>query len=87
MSISNKIIHPAAESSYFSLSTNDGHRAGRILVAQSSSVKTSEVAASASRAALRACTKGSRNEREKADTSTFCLVWSPVSGVVARGEL
>ena len=60
--------------SYFSLSSNDGHRAGRILVAQSSSVKISDVAASASKAALRACTKGSRSERAKAATSIFCLV-------------
>ena len=67
-------ICAALGTSHFSLSTNDGHKAGRILVAQSSSVKRSEVAASASSAALRACTKGSRSERAKAAIRTFCLV-------------
>ena len=57
--------------SYFSLSIKDGHKAGMTLRAQSSSPKRSEVAASASKAALRACTKGSRNERAKAATRTF----------------
>lgn len=61
----------------FSLSINDGHTAGRIFIAQSSSVKKSEVAASAIRAALRAWTKGSRNDRVKAATSTFVLVLGP----------
>ena len=60
--------------SYFSLSINEGHRAGKILVAQSSSLKRSEVAASASRAAFRAWTNGSRKDRPNAATSTFCLV-------------
>ena len=38
--------------SYFSLSTRDGHIAGNILVAQSSSLKQSDVAASANNAAF-----------------------------------
>jgi len=40
-------------------------------VAQSVSSNTSDVAASARRAALRACTNGSRRERVNAATSTF----------------
>ena len=63
---------------YFSLSISDGHRAGNILVAQSSSLNRSEVAARASSAALRACTKGSLNERAKAAVSTFCRVCRPI---------
>lgn len=59
---------------YFSRSIKDGHKAGRILLAQSSSLKRSDVAASARSAAFRACTNGSRSDREKAATSTFCLV-------------
>jgi len=63
----------------FSLSSKEGHKAGRILLAQSSSLNRSEVAASANKAAFRAWTNGSRNERAKAATSTFCLVYDPVS--------
>ena len=57
----------------FSLSSKTGHRAGRILEAQSSSLNTSEVAARASKAALRAWTKGSRIERLKAAMRTLDL--------------
>jgi hypothetical protein len=49
--------------------------AGNIRFAQSSSVKTSEVAANAIRAALRACTKGSLSDRVNAAVSTFCRVF------------
>ncbi len=56
------------------MSIKDEHKTGRILSAQSSSLKRSDVAASACKDAFRACIKGSRNEREKAATRTFCLV-------------
>ena len=64
-------MHPDAN---FSLSTRDGHNAGKILFAQSSSLNKSDVAASASKAAFRPCTKGSLNDRPKAFIRTFCLV-------------
>lgn len=63
------------DGSYFSLSTSEGHRPGNILFAQSSSGKISDVAANACKAALRACTKGSLNDRVNAAISTFCLVY------------
>jgi len=63
----------------FSLSTNEGHMIGRSLVAQSSSVKRSAVAASASSAAFRACTNGSRSEREKAAARTLARLCQYVS--------
>lgn len=63
----------------FSLSTNDGQIAGKIFVAQSSSEKTSAVAASARSAAFLACTNGSLRDLEKAATSTFDRVLSLVS--------
>lgn len=59
----------------FSLSTRDGQREGRILVAQSSSVNISDVAPKASSAALRACMKGSRSERPKAAMRTLDRVY------------
>ena len=49
--------------------------AGRILVALSSSVKESEVADKASRAAERAWMKGSRRERVKAAIRILLRVW------------
>lgn len=60
---------------YFSLSTSEGHMPGRILLAQSSSGNRSDVAASACKAALRACTKGSLNDRENAAINTFWRVY------------
>ena len=60
---------------YFSLSTSEGHRDGRILVAQSSSLYRSEVAASARSAAFRAWTNGSLKERVNAAVRTFCRVY------------
>ena len=65
--------------SYLSLSSNNWHKAGNSLFAQSSSGNRSEVAANAWRAALRACTNGSFNDRVKAATKTFCLVYRYVS--------
>ena len=64
---------------YLSLSTNNWHKTGNSLFAQSSSGNRSEVAANAWRAALRACTKGSLNDRVNAVTKTFCLVYQYVS--------
>lgn len=52
---------------------------GSNLVAQSSSLKRSAVAANARRAALRAWTKGSRSEREKAAASTLARLCHTVS--------
>ena len=71
---------------YFSLSTRDGHRDGNTFVAQSSSLNRSEVAARACRAALRACTKGSRSPRAKAAVRTFCLVYMDVSIPTSLGR-
>lgn len=71
---------------HFSLSIREGHNAGSILVAQSSSLKRSDVVASASKAAFRACTKGSRNEREKAAVSTFCRVCKILSIGIETAE-
>lgn len=68
--------------SYFSLSTSEGHIAGNILLAQSSSGKRSDVAASACKAALRACTKGSLNDRVNAAISTFCLVYYALVNII-----
>lgn len=56
---------------YFSLSTKEGQMAGSNFVAQSSSEKRSAVTANAIRDAFRACTKGSRNDRVNAATSTL----------------
>ena len=52
---------------------------GNNLVAQSSSLKRSAVAANAKRAALRAWTKGSRSERENAAASTLARLYHIVS--------
>lgn len=59
---------------YFSLSTNEGQMSGSSFAAQSSGVNNSHVAASAIKAALRACTKGSLRERENAADNTFARV-------------
>lgn len=67
------------QKTYLSLSTNDGHSKGSILFAQSSSVKRSEVTASAIRAAFRACKNGSRKDRANAAVRTFCLVFFQIS--------
>lgn len=61
----------------FSLSTKHGHNEGKILVAQSSSLKESDVTASAIKAAFLAWMKGSRSERVKAAIRTFDLVPTP----------
>lgn len=61
----------------FSLSISEGHMAGRIRPAQSSSLKYSTVAAKANRAAFRAWTKGSRSDLVKAAINTFDLVDDP----------
>lgn len=50
---------------------SDGQIPGNILVAQSSSLYRSTVAAKASRPAFLACTNGSRKERAKAAVSTL----------------
>jgi len=63
--------------SYFSLSTSDGQIAGSNLLAPSSSENRSAVAARAIRDALRACTKGSRSDRENAATSTLVRDYNP----------
>ncbi len=55
----------------FSLSMREGQMAGTMRRAQSSGEKYSEVTERAIRAALRAWTKGSRREREKAATRTL----------------
>lgn len=56
---------------YFSLSINEGQRAGRIFAAASSSLKVSAVAARARRPAFRAWTNGSRKDRVKAAMRTL----------------
>lgn len=61
----------------FSLSIREGHRAGRMRPAQSSSLKESEVTARAISAAFRACTNGSRRDRENAAMSTLALLAAP----------
>lgn len=61
----------------FSLSTKQGHIDGNIRFAQSSSLNESAVAPSASRAALRAWTNGSRSDRVKAAINTFDLLATP----------
>jgi hypothetical protein len=66
-----RFVLPSTKSTYFSLSTREGHIPGNILLAQSSSPKISAVAAKANSPALRACTKGSRNDRAKAAVSTL----------------
>lgn len=58
-------------STYFSLSTRAGHMMGSSFEAQSSSLKRSEVADNAKRAAFRACTKGSRRDLAKAAARTL----------------
>lgn len=60
---------------YFSLSKRIGQMAGRILPAQSSSVKKSIVAYRASSPATRACAKGSRSDRVKAAIRTLERVY------------
>lgn len=60
-----------------SLSIRQGQIAGRIRFAESSSLKVSAVAPSASNAAFRAWTKGSRRERVKAAINTFDLLPTP----------
>ena len=62
--------------------------AGITRVAQSVSSKISEVAERARREAERAWTKGSRRERVKAATRTFCLVCAQeVRDIFGRGEM
>ncbi len=61
----------------FSLSMSSGEMEGTIRHAQSSSLKYSTVTANAMSAALRAWTKGSRIEREKAAINTFALDEDP----------
>lgn len=61
----------------FSLSIKQGHIAGKIRFAQSSSEKTSAVTLNAINAAFLAWTNGSRKEREKAAIKTFDLVLAP----------
>lgn len=56
---------------------------GSSLVAQSSSVNMSAVAPKANNAAWRACTKGSRKDRENAAIRTFVRVLPIVSLIVA----
>jgi hypothetical protein len=57
------------------LSTREGQIPGRSFAAQSSSLNKSDVAASAMRAALRACTKGSRKDLAKAAVRTLVRVY------------
>ncbi len=61
----------------FSLSIRQGHRAGNILLAQSSSPNASEVTNNAINAAFLAWTKGSRSERVNAAIKTLDLVLTP----------
>lgn len=65
------LVSHSGRKAYFSLSINDGHKAGRSFVAQSSSEKSSAVAASAMRDAFLACTNGSRRDLVNAATSTL----------------
>lgn len=60
---------------YFSLSRRMGQMAGKILLAQSSSVKKSIVAHRASNPATRAWAKGSRRDRVKAAIRTLARVY------------
>ena len=62
----------------FSLSITNGHRAGNILLAQSSSLNASFVTAKAISAAFLAWTNGSLSEREKAAIKTLDLVPTPM---------
>lgn len=57
-----------------------------ILLAQSSSENDSIVAPKASNPAFRACTKGSRTERENAAISTFDLVYIAISMMYTRSK-
>ena len=61
----------------FSLSIREGHSAGRMRLAQSSSLKASDVTARAINAAFRAWTNGSRSDRVKAAISTLALLPTP----------